>query len=504
MKKFFASLLALCLLAGCAGSPSRKSEPLATRIDAFIAQPRFAHADWGISVVSLDSGRTLYSHHADKLFVPASNAKLYTAALALSDLADAQIGTMLYATTAARPDGTLDGDLILFGGGDPSLGNTDTSADWADRLAQALAALGVRHVRGDLIADATYFEGPPIGSGWEANDLQAWYATPASALSVQGNVARVQVARANGHCCAVNVMPDAAGLRAINVTRDPDTDRDTLNLYRPPGSDTLYVSGSLPASAQARTFTVAVPDPALFAGTLLRNALVKHGITFDGHVRTLSWPQLNSEVVHQAGMRAIGEIPSPPLPDLIRHMLKDSDNLYAQVLLQEVGARAAYARTCADRAEAPRTSEAWGLCAMRAMLARAGISNDSATFDEGAGLSRKDLVTPAATTTLLAWVTQQPFARAFEDALPIAGVDGTLQHRFTDTARGDNLRAKTGTLTHAYSLSGYVTHAGGEHLAFSVMLDHYQRPTDALGRHVPPSPTADLDAIAAMLAGSAH
>jgi D-alanyl-D-alanine carboxypeptidase/D-alanyl-D-alanine-endopeptidase (penicillin-binding protein 4) len=104
---------------------------------------------------------------------------------------------------------------------------------------------------------------------------------------------------------------------------------------------------------------------------------------------------------------------------------------------------------------------------------------------------------------VLAWVTQQPFARAYEDALPIAGVDGTLQHRFTDTAAGD-LRAKTGTLTHAYTLSGYLTNAVGEHLAFSVMLDHYQRPTDPLGRHVPPSPTADLDAIAAMLAGSVH
>lgn len=203
-------------------------------------------------------------------------------------------------------------------------------------------------------------------------------------------------------------------------------------------------------------------------------------------------------------MHAVGTIPAPPLPDLIRHMLKDSDNLYAQVLLQQVGARTAYTGTCADRAEPPMTSEGWGLCALRALLAHIGIPADSAAFEEGSGLSRKDLVTPAATTTLLAWAAKQPFADAFRNALPLAGVDGTLENRFTGTQAADNLRAKTGTLTHAYALSGYVTDARGEHLAFSLMLDHYQRPTDALGRHVPPSPDADLDAIATMLATSAH
>lgn len=504
MRHLLAAVLAACLLAGCASVPVHHNAPLATRINAFIAQARFAHADWGISVVSLDSGRTLYSHRADKLFVPASNAKLYTAALAFSNLGDAQVGTTLYATSSAQTDGTLNGDLILFGGGDPSLGNAGASPDWADRFARMLADRGVRRVRGDLIADATYFEGPPIGGGWEANDLQAWYAAPASALSVQENVARVQVARANGHCCTVSLEPDDAGLRVINLMRDDDRGRDTLVLYRLPGSEIMYASGGLAAGVQSRTFTVSVPDPPLFAGNLLHDALAKHGITLGGQVRSLSWPRLNSEFVHQAGMWPIGEIPAPPLPELIRHMLKDSDNLYAQVLLQRVGARTAYTGTCADRAEPPTTSADWGLCALRAMLARIGIPDGSATFEEGAGLSRKDLVTPAATTTLLAWAAKQPFADAFKNALPLAGVDGTLENRFTGTQAADNLRAKTGTLTHAYALSGYLTDARGEHLAFSLMLDHYQRPADALGRHAPPSPDADLDTIATMLATSAH
>ena len=500
MKRMVAVIFAVSLLAGCATAPrhvARVPQSWATRIDALLAQPRFAHAEWGVSVMSLDSGRTLYAHNPDKLFVPASNAKLYTAALALDTFGPGRrFDTTLYRTDVPIADGTLNGNLILAGGGDPSLGRADTSPDWADRLAQALASRGVHRIRGDLVADATFLQAPPFGNGWEANDLQAWYAAPASALNVQGNLAYVQVSRVAGHCCAVSITPDEAGLRVVNLMHDDNGERDTLNLYRPPGSESVYASGGLPASASTRTLPVSVPDPARFAGNLLRDALLRQGIALEGQVRALYWPQPDNVA---AGLVTIDSVNSPPLSDLVTHMLKTSDNLYAQTLLQEVGVRAAQTGTCLDRAEPPTTSDEWGLCALRAMLARAGIADDSTTMEEGAGLSRKDLVTPAATTRLLAWIARQSFASGFRDALPIAGVDGTLEHRFLGTPAADNLRAKTGTLTHAYALSGYVTDAAGEHLAFALMLDHYQRPSDSLGRNIAPSPNADLDTVAAML-----
>jgi D-alanyl-D-alanine carboxypeptidase/D-alanyl-D-alanine-endopeptidase (penicillin-binding protein 4) len=121
-------------------------------------------------------------------------------------------------------------------------------------------------------------------------------------------------------------------------------------------------------------------------------------------------------------------------------------------------------------------------------------------FNEGSGLSREDLVTPAATVKLLAWIARQPFANVLRSALPVAGIDGTLQYRMRDNAATDNVQAKTGTLSHVYTLSGFVTDAAGERLAFSVMLNRYLRPTDELGRNLQPSPQSDLDAIATMLA----
>lgn len=503
----------VALLAGCAAAPSgpvRQSpnngvslspSPLAARIDAFIAQPRFAHADWGIDVVSLDSGETLYAHDAYKLFLPASNAKLYTAAVALDTLgADTRFATALYATAAPDTEGALAGDLILYGRGDPSLGDAEASPDWADRFAAAPSTRGIRRVRGDLVADDTFFIGPPYGSGWEANDLQSWYAPPASALSVRGNVLQVRATRDGARCCEITLDPSDSGMRIVNQTENTAADDDNaLGLYRPPGANSLYAYGSLHRGVQTKTYAVSTPDPALLAGNLLRDALRRRGIGLDGQVRALHWPQTDAALVSPA-TTAIAEIASPPLSDLIVHMLKSSDNLYAQTLLLQVGVRAAQRGVCADRAHPPRASEAWGLCALRAMLARAGIQPGQATFEEGSGMSRKDLVTPAATARLLAWIAKQPFASVLRDALPIAGVDGTLSNRLLGTAAANNLRAKTGTLTHAYALSGYVTNASGGHLAFSLMLDHYLRPIDAIGRNVAPSPTDDLDAIAAMLA----
>ena len=519
MKQNIAVVLATALLAGCAGAPPPKPSAsaqrtlpasavaslpasqslLANNIDMLLAQPRFAHASWGIEVASLDSGKVLYARNANTLFLPASNAKLYTAALALQTLgANANFSTTLYATTAPRIDGTLAGDLILYGLGDPSLGEADVSPDWADRFARAVVERGVRRVRGDLIADDTYFSGPLIGGGWEALDLQDDYSAQAGALGAQDGVARVNVARNGVRCCVVTVDPPQSGLRIVNSTGDAAP----LDLYRPLGSNVLYASGSLPAGLPQQSYTLSAPDGAVFAANLLRDALTRHGIALDGNVRVVHWPERDPALANAS--IEIASIASPPLSQLLRHMLKHSDNRYAQMLLQQVGVQIARTGVCTDREEPPQASADWGLCAMRAFLTRTGIGNDEAMFEDGAGLSRKDLVTPAATVKLLTWLLRQPFANVLRDALPVAGVDGTLQSRMLGTSAAGHLQAKTGTLTHVYTLSGYVTDARGEHLAFSLMLNRYQRPTDAMGNAISPSPQDDLDAVAEMIANVAE
>jgi len=214
------SIAAACLLAApmttaaaaLATPGASTTAGLTAQIDARIGQPRFAAASWGIAVVSLDSGRTLYAHHADQLLQPASTAKLFTAALSLSALgADFRIPTRLLAD-GRIVNGRLNGSLILYGMGDPTLG-TASSADWADQLASEAAAHGVRSVHGDLIADDSYFAGPAFGDGWEAGDLQSWFAVPSSALSVQENIINVTVTpgRAPGRPAQLAFAPAEAG-----------------------------------------------------------------------------------------------------------------------------------------------------------------------------------------------------------------------------------------------------------------------------------------------------
>lgn len=476
---------------------------LARRIEAYIAQDRFATAKWGISVVSLDSGRELYGHNANKLTIPASNAKLYTGALALSTLGTAhRIRTTLYATAAPRA-GRINGDLILYGRGDPTLGtgsDRQTPQAWADHLAQALARRGVRTVTGALVADDTYFSGPAIPLGWEARDLQSWFSPPVSALTVQGNMFLLRVGPNRGLCCNVDTTPAMPGMQIVNLTQtDPNAGYGDLGIYRPPGADKLFVYGAMRPAAKTRRFALAAPDPALMAGELLQEALVRHGITVQGGVRALHWPR-RDEAIGAPGTVKLADVQSPRLDDIVEHALKHSDNLYAQLLLLQAGVHMETGGSCPDRTSAPRTTGGWGTCAMRAMLRRAGIARDQADLEEGSGLSRKDLVTPRATTRLLSWAAHQPFAATYHDALPVAGEDGTLVRRMRHTRAAGNLHAKTGTLRHSYTLSGYVTAASGERLAFSLMLDNYVRPTTATGQRTGPSPQHDLDAIAVMLA----
>ncbi|MGH8116286.1 MAG: D-alanyl-D-alanine carboxypeptidase/D-alanyl-D-alanine endopeptidase [Rhodanobacteraceae bacterium] len=481
-----------------APAPPTIDDALSRQIDAYIDQPQFARADWGIAVRSLDTGDVLYARNADRLFVPASNVKLFTTALALAKLGGAtRIATTLYATsTRVDARGTLHGDLILYGRGDPSLGLKDISPDWADRFAAALAQRGIKRIDGNLIADATYFSGTPVGAGWEANDLQTWFGAVPSALDVDGNLIRVEVTREGRRCCSVSVTPGAAGVRVVNLAGN--TTRDPLGLYRPVGSSTLYAIGQLPAGTRRHTYALSMPDPALAAGNLLREALARRGIMLAGTVTPVRWPQSDAALTRPETV-AIASIDSPSIAQLVDHTLKDSDNLFAQSLLLQVGVMAAQRNDC-TRSTPPDTSAGWALCALRGLVNQAGIPPDAVLLDEGSGLTRRDLVTPNAFVQWLAWSSTQPWGPDLRAALPVAGVDGTLEFRFRDGNATGNLQAKTGTLSQNYTLAGFVTDAAGEHLVFSLMLNRYPRWEVAREYPEAPSPTRALDAIARILA----
>jgi D-alanyl-D-alanine carboxypeptidase/D-alanyl-D-alanine-endopeptidase (penicillin-binding protein 4) len=204
----------------------------------------------------------------------------------------------------------------------------------------------------------------------------------------------------------------------------------------------------------------------------------------------LHWPQDGSDLLRHADV--LGEVLSPPLWQILQRGLKRSQNLYLQNLLLSVGARA---QASDDTVPAAFVStQDGGIKALDQLLEQIGIPPSAALIGEGTGLSRRDLATPDALVRLLTYLAAQPYAEVLRQALPIAGVDGTLLGHMRGTAAEGNVHAKTGSMTYVHCVAGYVTSAAGERLAFAIMLNNYQRPDGA------PGAGSDVGAIAVLLA----
>lgn len=471
---------------------ARTSAELRAQIEAHVSQPRFNGALWSVKIASLDSGQVLFEHHADRLMSPASNSKLYTAALALDQFGgDYRIATPIYGSAAPDARGTITGNLIVSGRGDPSWKTQPRRGDFwrtLDPFVAALRAAGVHRITGDIIGDATFFRSPPYGAGWTADDLNDDYGAEISALTLEENYVdlRVTPSAVVGRACEFEWMQPLSGLVLHNrtVTAAAGAAR-TLQVRRELGGNTAYIFGELPVGGAPEMLDVTVPRPAQWFASVLKEALRRAGIRVDGDARAVRWPEASP-----VGRNAVklGEVVSPLLRDLVRAFMKPSQNLETDLIFLQVG-------EATRPAGAPRwqTSEECAVAALRAFLLKHRLPADEVRFEEGSGLSRNNLTSANATLALLTFMATHRDAAAFMDALPIAGVDGTIRRRMTGTPAVGNVRAKTGTLRWANSLSGYVTSAAGERLAFSVMVNRNVVPPGRFSRD-------DVDTIAVMLA----
>jgi D-alanyl-D-alanine carboxypeptidase/D-alanyl-D-alanine-endopeptidase (penicillin-binding protein 4) len=479
-----------------AEEPVRDRNGLKHWMDAHLAQPRFMSAAWGVKIVSLASGATLYEENAGKLLKPASNAKLYTGALALDRLGpNYQIRTSFFARQRPDSQGTISGDLIIYGRGAPSFAarfNNGNHTDNLRSLSQALLAAGVKRVQGNLICDESYFRGAPLGSGWMWDDLENYYGAEVSALTVEDNTVDLVLKPGDlaGAPVKIFTLPSTSYLSFSNraTTRLPG-EQSGIRIYRPLGENIVYLHGGIPLGSSNVYDAVTVHRPALWFGGLLKESLARQSIVVGGTVRAVDW--LDREVdplpAGTNGWREIAFVESPPLKEILPRMMKPSQNLYAHLLLLQVGARVL------ETNASFRTTENGGLAEMEKFLQEAGIRGRDVLMEEGSGLSRGTLLTPNATIQLLTYMNRHPQREVYRAALPVAGIDGTLRRRMKGTPAAENVRAKTGTLRYVYALSGYVTTAAGEPLAFCLMLNNY----DADESEARPA----LDAIAVMLSG---
>ncbi len=464
--------------------PATTLGELQKRLMEHVSQPRFAAGEFGVKITSLDSGKTVFEHDAAKLFSPASNCKLYTVALALDQLGgDYRIKTSLYATAKPNRFGTLKGDLIVYGRGDPCINGRLHSNDVFQALEPLVAALtnaGVKRVSGDLIGDESFFHGPPYGSGWDCDDLEFYYGAEISALTINDNLVTLAAkpgARI-GAPCVLSLSPPTSYLVLSNRTETVAAGgKRDIHCYRPLGENVIYVSGQWPSNDVPHHDYLTAHQPAGLFVALFREALARHGIKVGGKSRVANWLDRQATPLDLGRLVELGAVESLPLRALAAEIHKPSQNLYTDLLLAHLGARATL-----TNAAFTGTSEDAGIEQLKKFLSKAGVRDGDVHFEEGSGLSRNNLATPNASVALLTFMSRHAEAAVYRDSLPIAGVDGSLKSRMKNTLAAGNVHAKTGTLRWANSLSGYVTTAAGEHLVFSIMLNRFVPGTNTSAR----------------------
>ena len=450
--------------------PAQTLTDLQNRIRTVLARPALMRGQVGLKIVSLDTGRVLFENNSEKYFMPASNMKNFTVAAAFDRLTpNFRFVTSVYAPAAPDAGGTVRG-LTIYGRGDPSLSTAFNDGDYykgINALAEKIVQAGIKKIEGDLIGDESYFNSDAIPATWEWDDLQWYYGAEVSALTVNDNSLDLIVRPgANvGAIASAQILPNAYGLVLNNrvITSAAGTKRD-IAVYRKLGSNVLELSGTIPLGLDKYQAAVAAYRPANVFVTMLRGLLEQKGVTITGQTRIVGWrDKIYAPVVSPNQPVEITRLESPPFSLIAAKTMKPSQNLYTELILRALGEQTG------DKSDPRKTSEAKGLEVVQSFLAQAGIQPESVVQYDGCGLSRHDLITPAAVAQLYSYMNARPYAQSWRDALTIAGVDGTLKNRFVGTAVANNLRGKTGTIDHVSALSGYLTTASGERVALSAL-----------------------------------
>lgn len=417
---------------------------------------RIRSGEFGIMVVSLTRGDTLYSHNAGTPLMPASTMKMLTTAVALDRLGPKyQFSTdVLYDGTLA-PDGTLHGNVYLKGDGDPSLsgrylqGGPEAPIKF---LVEQLAARGIKHVTGDVVGDASAFDDQRVPEGWLTRYLQSGYAARVSALSLNENLVWVTIAPDG-----VRLEPATSAIPLMSNVRTVAGSGAKLTIRRATDG-TISVSGTIGSRSLPRRYVYVVEDPARFATGALRSGLITSGIAVDGGIRIGTTP---------ASAVKIASIQSPTLDRIISTMNRESINHFAELLLRSA------ARGSDKKVQG---SVANGRELLRQFFAnKVGADSTSLQVFDGSGLSTLDRITPRAMVQMLGYAHRAEWGPWFHASLPVAGESELLRRRMKGSPAQGNLHAKTGTTNDVIGLGGYVTAADGEVIAFSFIYNGADR-----------------------------
>jgi serine-type D-Ala-D-Ala carboxypeptidase/endopeptidase (penicillin-binding protein 4) len=429
--------------------PAQLAEAIASIVNA----PSLHRAHWGILVETLEPNPvTLYAQAADQYFTPASNVKLLITAAALT-----QLGSQFRIRTSLYQNETEQRVVRVVGRGDPSLTDTELR-----QLAQQIAQRGIRQI--DVLrVDDQYFRGDAINVTWEWEDIQAGYGAAVNSLILNQNaIGLTLIPQALGNPLQVVWDDPAIGQnwqidnRSRTVAKNAP---EFLQVGRDFDRPILRVAGQLQVGSASEPVAISVPQPTAYFAQRFRQILSDVGIQVQQV--EVATDALSAQAVEIAG------ITSPALAELLIETNQHSNNLYAEALLRSLGQ---------TQAPSGGSSLESGLEVLQATLTRLGIAKDGYVLVDGSGLSRHNLISPKALVQTLQSMARSPDASTYRNSLSVAGRSGTLRHRFQDSVVQNHLQGKTGFISGAAALSGYLEPSHYSPLAFSIIVNQFDRP----------------------------
>lgn len=451
--------------------PPQTISYLKSRIAMTLGNPMLRRGQVGVKIISLNTGKTVYERNAEDYFIPASNMKSFSVAAALDKLGpNFRFVTSVYAKSAPE-NGTINGDLIVYGRGDPSISTAFSSGDYyqgIDALVEKIVKAGVKQISGSLIGDETYFNTNPTPFGWEWDDLQWYYGAEISALSLNDNSIDLKILPSSvGSPLVVEILPGNRLFQVINKSKTTSRGaKREIRVHKRLGQNVLEISGTMPQNDRGYNGSITVTRPASLFVEILKQRLQLKGVTVRGGARAINLQERNGTKLDVTQYREITNLQSQPLSNIAMKTMKPSQNLYTELILRALG------EATNKGIDNDETSEQKGIGIVQETLQKAGVLTDSVVQYDASGLSRHNLITPNASAMLYKYMDKSRYAPVWRNVLTIGGVDGTLRRRFKGTNAENNVRGKTGTLDQVSALSGYVASKSGERFAFSILTNN--------------------------------
>jgi D-alanyl-D-alanine carboxypeptidase/D-alanyl-D-alanine-endopeptidase (penicillin-binding protein 4) len=479
-------LLLFCFLSLKSQAQKKTAIPadkLAASVQQFAADPALKAASVGFCISEAGSGKLLYDYHSGTSLIPASTFKIVTTGAALGLLGeDFRFRTILEYDGNIDKDGTLSGNIYLRGGGDPTLGYARVKGALSlDSLisffSEAIAAKGIRHIAGNIIADGSYFEEDLVPDSWAWNDMGNYYGAGASGLNAHENMYELYVQPGTAVDSPVKLGetdPPIPGLifQSNELLTGEAGSGDNSCIFGEPYSFSRKIKGTVPTGRKNFKVKGSLPDPPAFLAATLAETLKKAGI--GGSYQGVNLRLLKDKTLSDTASRTrITTLYSPPLKDIVYQTNLKSINLYAECMLRQCG-----------RQKYGTGSTKVGVRTVTAFWKEKGLDTLGLFMQDGSGLSHYDAISAAQLMQILNLIGKQPYFEAFYNSLPVAGESGAMAPMGKGSVIAGRMHAKSGHMDRVRSYAGYIKARDGRLLSFALIVNNYACSSEEIKRKI--------------------